>query len=174
MTAATPGQAGEGAFWAWMDAYVDEPHNASYEVPDMQRAYEAGQAAGEVAALRELLDEIGVMAANAPEDGDSFGLLEEIAMRIAAADVPDSAPPGQPVSPVTVTVTRAPRDMVRVDATWPAGDRGEWLVRMAGDDFHDGAVLAGKPCWSWTGYLAAGRYSLHVEGHGPASFEVPS
>lgn len=34
--------------------------------------------------LRELLDEIGVMAANAPEDGDSFGVLEEIAMRIAA------------------------------------------------------------------------------------------
>lgn len=45
-----------------------------------------------VDALRELLDEIGVMAANAPEDGDSFGLLEEIAMRIAAAGVPDSAP----------------------------------------------------------------------------------
>ena len=45
----TPGQAGDdAAFWAWMDAYVDEPHNASYEVPDMQRAYEAGQAAGAV------------------------------------------------------------------------------------------------------------------------------
>jgi hypothetical protein len=42
--------------------------------------------------LREVLDEIGVMAANAPEDGDSFGVLEEIAMRIAAVDVPDSAP----------------------------------------------------------------------------------
>jgi hypothetical protein len=38
--------------------------------------------------LRELLDDIGVTAANAPEDGDSFGLLEQIAMRIAAADVP--------------------------------------------------------------------------------------
>lgn len=37
----------------------------------------------EIERLRELLDEIGVMAANAPEDGDSFGLLEEIAMRIA-------------------------------------------------------------------------------------------
>lgn len=48
--------------------------------------------APELAALRELLDEIGVMAANAPEDGDSFGVLEEIAMRIAAAGVPDSAP----------------------------------------------------------------------------------
>lgn len=45
----TPGQAGDGAFWAWMDAYVDEPHNASYEVPDMQRAYEAGHAAVEPA-----------------------------------------------------------------------------------------------------------------------------
>lgn len=42
--------------------------------------------------LRELLDEIGVMAANAPEDGDSFGLLETIAMRIAAASVPDTTP----------------------------------------------------------------------------------
>ena len=46
MTAATPGQADEAAFWAWMDAYADEPHNASYEVPDMQRAYEAGRAGG--------------------------------------------------------------------------------------------------------------------------------
>ena len=45
--------------------------------------------AAEILRLRELLDEIGTLAANAPEDGDSFGLLEEIAMRIAAADVPD-------------------------------------------------------------------------------------
>jgi hypothetical protein len=42
--------------------------------------------------LRKLLDEIGVTAANAPEDGDSFGLLEQIAMRIAAVGVPDSTP----------------------------------------------------------------------------------
>jgi hypothetical protein len=48
--------------------------------------------APELADLRDLLDEIGVMAANAPEDGDSFGVLEQIAMRIAAADVPDSTP----------------------------------------------------------------------------------
>jgi hypothetical protein len=47
-----------------------------------------------VDALRELLDEIGVMAANAPEDGDSFGLLEEITMLIVAAGVPDSTAPG--------------------------------------------------------------------------------
>ena len=44
MTGPTPERAGDGAFWAWMDSYVDEPHNAQYEVPDMQRAYEAGQA----------------------------------------------------------------------------------------------------------------------------------
>jgi hypothetical protein len=53
---------------------------------------------------RKLLDEIGVTAANAPEDGDSFGLLEEIAMRIAAAGVPDSTPIGErpdPDNPVT-------------------------------------------------------------------------
>jgi hypothetical protein len=42
--------------------------------------------------LRDLLDEIGTLAANAPEDGDSFGVLEEIAMQIAAVDVPDSEP----------------------------------------------------------------------------------
>ena len=40
--------------------------------------------------LRELLGEVGGMAANAPEDGDSFGVLEQIAMQIAAASVPDS------------------------------------------------------------------------------------
>jgi hypothetical protein len=54
--------------------------------------------------LRKLLDEIGVIAANAPEDGDSFGLLEQIAMRIAAAGVPDSTPVGEwpdPENPVT-------------------------------------------------------------------------
>lgn len=43
----------------------------------------------EVDRLRELLDEVGTLAANAPEDGDSFGLLEEIAMRVAERDVPD-------------------------------------------------------------------------------------
>jgi hypothetical protein len=49
----------------------------------------------EATELRELLGEIGVMAANAVEDGDSFGLLEEIAMMIGAADVPDE-PAEQP------------------------------------------------------------------------------
>jgi hypothetical protein len=66
----------------------------------------AGEAAitAERVELRELLDEIGIIAANAPEDGDSFGLLEQIAMRIAAAGVPDSTPldewpdPGNPVT----------------------------------------------------------------------------
>lgn len=43
---ATAGQAGDAAFWGWMDSYVDEPHNAQYEVPDLQCAYEAGQVAG--------------------------------------------------------------------------------------------------------------------------------
>jgi hypothetical protein len=37
----------------------------------------------------DLLDEIGVLAANAPEDGDSFAVLEDIAMRIAAHGVPE-------------------------------------------------------------------------------------
>lgn len=42
--------------------------------------------------LRAELDDIGTICANAPEDGDSFGLLEELAMRIAAfgtVDEPD-------------------------------------------------------------------------------------
>ena len=59
----------------------------SEAVADRER--ERDEARTRLAALRELLDEIGVMAANAPEDGDSFGVLEEITMRIAAADVPD-------------------------------------------------------------------------------------
>jgi hypothetical protein len=42
--------------------------------------------------LRELLDEVGTLAANADEDGDLFGLLQDIAMKVAAVDVPDSAP----------------------------------------------------------------------------------
>jgi hypothetical protein len=57
--------------------------------------------------LRELLDEIGVMAANAPEDGDSFGVLEEITMRIAAVDLPDT-------TPVLAAVKRE-RDAARAD-----------------------------------------------------------
>lgn len=82
--------------------------------------------------------------------------------------------PGPAASPVNVTVTPARRGRVRVEASWPAGDRSGWLVRLQGDDFADSAVLAGNPHWCWTGYLALGQYSLHVEGHEPASFEVPS
>lgn len=46
-------------------------------------------AAAERDQLRRLLDEIGVMAANAPEDGDSFAVCEQIAMMAAGAGVPD-------------------------------------------------------------------------------------
>jgi hypothetical protein len=41
---------------------------------------------------RDLLDEVGTLAANAPEDGDSFAVLEQIAMMVAAVDVQDSVP----------------------------------------------------------------------------------
>jgi hypothetical protein len=58
----------------------------SEAVADRER--ERDDARAELAAIRELLDEVGVMAANAPEDGDLFGVLEEIAMRIGAVDVP--------------------------------------------------------------------------------------
>lgn len=85
------------------------PAAAMAEHAELEDAYAAahGRVAeleGELAALRGLLDEIGVMAANAPEDGDSFGLLEQIAMRIAAIDVPDTTPLGEwpdPGNPVT-------------------------------------------------------------------------
>jgi hypothetical protein len=58
--------------------------------------------------LRELLDEIGVMAANAPEEGDSFGVLEQIAMRVAAIDVPDSTPIDEWPDPENPVTGRAP------------------------------------------------------------------
>jgi hypothetical protein len=80
------------------------------------------------------------------------------------------------VNAVSVTVTRIPSqsgtDMVRLAASWPAGGYGEWLVRLQGEDFSTEAELATEPQWSWAGYLPDGRYSLHVEGHEPAPFEV--
>lgn len=48
--------------------------------------------------LRELVDEVGVMAANAPED-DGFAVCEQIAMRIAAADIPDATPTSEQPAP---------------------------------------------------------------------------
>ena len=79
------------------------------------------------------------------------------------------------MSNVAVTVTKIPTatdtDMVHIDATWPGGYT-EYLVTLAGPDFHSPSELARQPRWSYTGYLANGRYSLHVEGHAPAYFEV--
>jgi hypothetical protein len=49
------------------------------------------RAEAKLAGLSELLEEIGVLAANAPEDGDLLGVLEEIAMRVAAAGVTGAA-----------------------------------------------------------------------------------
>lgn len=85
---------------------MGEPLGACWEAAyQAAREHWTRQAAPELAALaqesirlaaanrmlRELLGEVGVMAANAPEDGDSFAVCEEIAMRVAAAGVPDSA-----------------------------------------------------------------------------------
>lgn len=70
-----------------------------------------------VDALRGLLDEIGVMAANAPEDGDSFGLLEQIAWRIAAVDVPDSTPLDEWPDPENPITGRTPGAAATVDIT---------------------------------------------------------
>ena len=66
------------------------------------------KARDEAERYRELLDEIGVMAANAAEEGDSFGLLEEIAMMIAAADVPDTTPIGEWPDPGNPSAGRTP------------------------------------------------------------------
>lgn len=78
-------------------------------------------------------------------------------------------------SDVAIVVTRVPTamgpDMVHIDATWPGG-WAEYLVTLAGPGFHSPSELARKPGWSYTGYLPDGGYSLHVEGHAPAYFEV--
>jgi hypothetical protein len=47
------------------------------------------QVATERDGLRELLDDIGTLAANAPEDGDCLAVLEDITMRIAAHGIPE-------------------------------------------------------------------------------------
>lgn len=73
--------AGADAVELWLaEAPVDE--DAPGNEPNL------AQVAAERDRLRVLLDEIGVLAANAPED-DAFSVCEDIAMRIAAADVPD-------------------------------------------------------------------------------------
>jgi hypothetical protein len=91
VSAATPGQA---AHRRWHQVRFPESANGFFAAEWQalgDRAKAAWEAvaiesgAPELAALRDLLDEIGVMAANAPEYGNSFGVLEEIAMRIAAA-----------------------------------------------------------------------------------------
>jgi hypothetical protein len=60
--------------------------------PADERREKVTAAGAELARLREVLEEVGVMAANAPEDGDCFAVCEEIAMRIAAHGVPGTAP----------------------------------------------------------------------------------
>lgn len=79
------------------------PASAGTEPPKLGTAWRLlNETRAERDKLREELDEIGVMAANAPEDGDSFGLLEEIAMRIAAHGVPDAAPADDDAKPETL------------------------------------------------------------------------
>jgi hypothetical protein len=88
---ARPGQAACDAFYGYFGTdsssavpEIDEQHRPAWEAA-AQAVLKTGVCPhGD---LRELLDEIGVMAANAPEDGDSFAVLMEIAMRIAAHDV---------------------------------------------------------------------------------------
>lgn len=81
---------------------------------------------------RELLDDIGVMAANAPEDGDSFGLLEQIAMQIAAVDIPDST---------SATLDQAHADLR--EAQHAARTHRERLTQLLGD-----TPFEFKPDWA--------------------------
>ena len=83
------------------------PELAAYEADIASLADQRNRVSETADHLRELLDEIGVMSANAPEDGDSFGVLEEITMRIAAVDLPDT-------TPVLAAVKRE-RDAARAD-----------------------------------------------------------
>lgn len=93
------------------------------------------QPAPELAALRELLDEIGVMAANAPEDGDSFAVLEEIAMRIAAADVLDSAPPECRPGPENPVAGRTPGLLAEILGSFVSfGRHGQFRRSVLSDD----------------------------------------
>jgi len=76
------------------DAYAASEVRAAAEIGIAVKNRELAVLDAQLAAARELLGEVGVMAANAPEDGDSFAVCEEIAMRVAAAGVPeaDAAP----------------------------------------------------------------------------------
>lgn len=41
------------AFWGWMEAYTDEPHQHTYEASDMESAFSAGSQAAEAGIRRE-------------------------------------------------------------------------------------------------------------------------
>jgi hypothetical protein len=77
----------------WVDDEAKQPQDAPGLDADADletladTRIQVGVLQDQLAKIRELLDEIGVMAANAPEDGDSFAVCEEITMRIAAAEV---------------------------------------------------------------------------------------
>ncbi len=106
MSEATPGQAARAVFLAEADRTTADwmPATPWEKLPPWLRGkWEAiaqaaidasayvSQLEHDTAASAQLLDEIGVLAANAPEDGDSFAVLEEITMRIAAHGIPDES-----------------------------------------------------------------------------------
>lgn len=132
-----------------------EPQPAP-EVPDLAvptlatAMREANRLSARLVALRELLDDIGVMAANATEDGDSFGLLEQIAFLVAAVDMPDSTPlddwpdPENPVTgrtPGAAASIESEADEMRavIDMIWRMCQRAE---RAAGTS--QGADIGGE------------------------------
>ncbi len=79
--------------------------------------------------LRGLLDEIGVTAANAPEDGDSFGLLEQIARRPGARGAPPPPPGGYGPARGTPGPGPPPGAAAAGDGFFPGGDPrdNDWI-----------------------------------------------
>lgn len=104
---------------------------------------EAGVLNDRLAALRELLDEVGVLAANAPEDGDgAFTACEEIAMRIAAADVPEApAKPSLDTLRRLLNETRA--DLAAVLGKFRHTAGGNWTALVTGEEY-DGYRLRAR------------------------------
>ena len=81
----TPGHGGRHGYrlpWVTIEWNGEDSAQPALDASTAGMAAERGN-------LRGLLDDIGVLAANAPEDGDSFSVLEEIVMRVASAGIPE-------------------------------------------------------------------------------------
>ena len=102
------------------DQYCARYWELSAEVGRLRSECDYPELAADRDRLRELLDEVGTLAANAPED-DAFAVCEDIAMRIAAIDVPDDGrhPDGCRCQFCLEDIRDAERDDVSVDIGSP-------------------------------------------------------